>query len=127
MVFVILFAAGILAAVLLIVLAGRRDWPPDPAWRSGLRVGVLIAAARLTVLWAVFLWDGDTSDWRQLPGYVALVLNTIVELILARLWLDDPIVWRIVLTVLVLMTSLGLGQAIAYLASSVQPSSRDAV
>jgi len=119
-----LFGAVVIAAVLVLVRARRRGWSPAPVWRSGLRLGALFAVARLSLLWTTFLWADEASDWRQVARYAALVFNAVVELVLVRAWRGDPDIWRVLLTVLVLLTSLGLGLLVAYLADRMQAPSR---
>jgi len=70
----------------------------------------------------VFLLAEDAAGWRQLVGCIALILNTVVELALARIWLDDGGAWPTLLSLLVLLTSRTLGQGVADLAWWMQGS-----
>ena len=48
-----------------------------------MRAAALIALVRLSLFWgALELYTGH-ADWRQVAGYVLLILNSVVEMALA--------------------------------------------
>jgi hypothetical protein len=72
-----------------------------------LRAAMVIAALRLTVLWSgIFLWDN--ADWRQVVGYILLVLDCVFEMTLARPWLKNRTAWGPILSIFVAASSVGL-------------------
>lgn len=112
--------AAVIAAFWLIVQASGRGWPRAPIWQAGLRLGLILCLVRVPILWLALWLLQDSSGLRQTVAHIALVADAIVELSAARSWLNDPVKWRIGLTLLVLLSSLGLGQIAAYLGSKLQ-------
>jgi hypothetical protein len=56
----------------------------DTTLATGLRVGGIIALARIGLFWGALALYAGHADWRQSVGYALLVLNSAVELALAR-------------------------------------------
>lgn len=120
MITVLLVVAGLFVAVWLIIQAAANGWPNPPIWKAGLRFGIGIGVVRLAVLWGAMLLLAD-SGWRQMAGHIVLVIDAVLELSLAKSLLPNPWQWRLGLSLLVVTTSLGLGQMAAYVGSRLRP------
>ena len=48
--------------------------------RTALLVGGGLSAIRLALLWGGITLTAEYADWRQVAGYVVLMLNSIVEI-----------------------------------------------
>jgi len=117
-VFIVL--ASLVAVVWIIAQASGRGWPRPPVWRAGLRLGITLGIARLAFLWLAITLLMASTGWRQTPGHIVLVADAVVEMSLAKGWLQDPVTWKLGLTALVSTTSLALGQIAAYLGSRLR-------
>ena len=71
--------------------------------------GALIAAVRLMVFWAALGLSARYSDWRQVLGYLLLMVNSIVEIGITSIWTRDSSVGSVVATCLIVATSGVLG------------------
>jgi len=63
--------------------AGQRGVPQGSPGATGLRVGGLIAVARLALFWGGLALYTEQADWRHVVSYALLILNAVVELALA--------------------------------------------
>ena len=91
--------------------AGQRGVARGSLAATGLRVGGLIALARLGLFWAGLALYTGHADWRQVGGYVLLVLNSVVELTLAAFWTGRHPGPPLLVAGLIVLTSAVLGFA----------------
>src|SRR5262249_51533716 len=83
-----------LAFVLLVVSVGivtaraarQRGAQQGSLAATGLRIGGLIAVARLALFWGALALYTEHADWRHVASYALLILNSVVELALAASW-----------------------------------------
>jgi len=94
--------------------AGQRGVAQGSLAARGLRVGGLIALARLGLFWAGLALYTGHADWRQVGGYVLLVLNSVVELTLAAFWTGRHPGPPLLVAGLIVLTSAVLGFAWAW-------------
>src|SRR5690348_12354671 len=80
----VVFAVGI--GILTARAARQRRAPQGSLAATGLRVGGLIALARLALFWGGLALYTGQADWRQGIGYAVLILTSVVELALAASW-----------------------------------------
>ncbi len=96
-----LIAGSILVAYLL----GKRGLPASLTVRVVFSIAVPIAVFRIGVVWLGIFGLTEFSDWRQVAGYFALVLNCLVEMVVARSLRGQPYAWAMALSGLVAFTS----------------------
>jgi hypothetical protein len=95
--------------------AGQRGAPKGSLAATGLRVGGLIALARLGLFWGGLALYTGHADWRQVGGYALLVLNSVVELTLAASWSGRRPGPPLLVAGLIVLTSAVLGFAWAWI------------
>jgi hypothetical protein len=105
MIFIAVCVIAVCLGAVLVYQARLRGWPRNPYLQTSIRLGVMIAAVRLVLLWAgLLLWA--SSNWRQILGYWLLTVNAVFELLLVREWRHDRVEWVVALSLLVAGTSL---------------------
>ena len=80
----VVFVVGI--GILTARAARQRGVPQGSLAATGLRVGGLIALARLALFCGGLALYTGHADWRQGGGYALLVLTAVAELALAASW-----------------------------------------
>ena len=108
---VLVVSIGILTAR----VARQRGAPQRSLAATGLRVGGLIALARLSLFWGGLALYAGHADWRQVGGYALLILNSVVELTLAASWSGRHPGPPLLVAGLIVLTSALLGFAWAWL------------
>ena len=111
-----------LALVVLVVSIGiltaraarHRGVPQGSLAATGLRVGGLIALARLGLFWGGLALYVGHADWRQVAGYALLIPNSVVELALAASWSGRHPGSPVLVAALIVLTSAVLGFAWAW-------------
>jgi hypothetical protein len=73
---------------------------------SPVRLAAQVAAVRMLILWTAMLLYLTTADWRQVVGYVGLVGNAFLEMLLVRGLRGHTTLWTIALSVAVVSTSI---------------------
>lgn len=108
---VVVVSIGILTAR----AASQRGVPQRSLAATGLRVGGLIALARLGLFWSGLALYTGHADWRQVGGYALLILGSVVELGLAASWSGSHPGPPLLVAVLIVLTSAMLGFAWAWI------------
>ncbi len=111
--FILILALFAVAAVHI----ANHGFPPRSSLPRMYLRGSVIAATRVGIFWiGIFLFQ--FSDGRQAIGYLLLVGNSVIEMAFARLILESEDLWRIGVTVLIIVTSLAVGFVWTVLSSS---------
>ncbi len=95
--------------------ARQRGVPQGSLAATGLRVGGLIALARLGLFWGGLALYTGHAGWRQVGGYALLILNSVVELTLAASWSGRHRGPPLLVAGLIVLTSAVLGFAWAWI------------
>ena len=109
----VIFVVGI--GILSARAARQRGVPQGSLAATGLRVGGLIALARLALFWAGLALYTGHADWRQGGGYALLIVTSVVELALAASWSGRHPAPPLVVAGLIVLTSAVLGFAWAWI------------
>lgn len=115
MVYLALVAVVVSIGILTARAARRRAGPQASLAATGLRVGGLIAMARLGLFWGGLALYTGPADWRQGAGYALLTLSSVVELVLAASWSGRHPGPPLLVAGLIVLTSAVLGFAWAWI------------
>jgi len=100
---------------ILTARAARQRGAQGSLAATGLRVGGLIALARLGLFWGGLALYTGHAGWRQVGGYALLILNSVVELTLAASWSGRHRGPPLLVAGLIVLTSAVLGFAWAWI------------
>jgi hypothetical protein len=102
----------------LAVRVARRCGPPQQSLsRTGIQAAALIALVRLSLFWGGLVLYTGHGDWRQVAGYALLILNAVIEMALVGAVSSRLLAPPLLVAGLILVTSLALGFAWAWLRS----------
>jgi hypothetical protein len=117
----VLYAAVLTVVIglgLLVVRAATRCGPPQQSMSTtGVQAAALIALVRLSLFWGALVLYTGHADWRQVAGYMLLILNAVVEMALAGALSRKQPGPPVLVAGLILVTSLALGFAWGWLRS----------
>ena len=115
MVYLALVVFVVSIGILTARAARHRGLPPGSLAATGLRVGGLIALARLGLFWGGLALYVGHADWRQVAGYALLIPNSVVELALAASRSGRHPGPPLLVAALIVLTSAVLGFAWAWI------------
>ena len=110
----------LLLLLVIVIALGVFAWsyggtPNVSPAQTAVQVGAIITAVRLGVFWVGFALYTGHGDWRQVVGYVLLIVNSVVELALTAALTGSRTGSPLLTAGLIVLTSVALAWAWAWL------------